>query len=124
MMTDRNAFILSVAFVAAVSSDTAPIITRSVPTAATDDPNPSPKAGVGLMMTVSNVPLVVNKYAAPAPGALVPSIALISIRSPPTDAREMPNFSRYAGLGLVKVVSKVRWCRTDRPGRHTARRPR
>jgi hypothetical protein len=43
-----------------VSSNIAPMITRSFPTAATLAPKPSPTAGVGLVIVFRSVPLVLN----------------------------------------------------------------
>src|SRR5437867_456899 len=78
--------------------------TRSLPTAATAKPNPSSSAGVGLVKVMSNVPLMLNRYAAPACVAPVSSLcAPMSTRSLPTAATEMPNQSLNAGVGLAIV---------------------
>ncbi len=93
---------------APVLSPSAPMSTRSLPTAATEKPNASKVCGVGLVKVVSNVPLVLNKYAAPASEAPVLSrYAPMSTRSLPNAATDLPKKSPTAGVGLVKVVSNV-----------------
>ncbi len=49
-----------------------------------------------------------KRYAAPASVAPVSSLGVpMSTRSLPTAATELPNKSSVAGVGMVKVVSKV-----------------
>src|ERR1044071_799484 len=50
----------------ATSASAVPISTRPLPTAATGTPKWSPIAGAGFVIVVSNVPFVLNRYAAPA----------------------------------------------------------
>ena len=78
--------------------------TRSFPIAATALPNRSSLNGVGLVKVVSNVPLVLNRYAAPALGAPVLSLfAPMSTRSLPTAATALPKLSKFSGVGLTMV---------------------
>src|SRR5437867_130354 len=80
--------------------------TRSLPTATTEKPNLSPASGVGLVKVVNNVPLVLNRYTAPAFAAPVSSnCAPTSTRSLPIAATGVPKLPLPPATGLVKVVS-------------------
>src|SRR5439155_9723727 len=92
---------------APVSSEYAPMSTR-LPTGATANPKLSFTAGVGLVKVLSSVPLMLNRYAAPAFNPAASSnVAPMSNRSLPTAATDPPKKSPLAGGGLVKVVSNA-----------------
>src|SRR5439155_886188 len=79
--------------------------TWSLPTATTEKPNLSSASGVGLVKVVNNVPLVLNRYTAPAstpPTSL--TLAPTSTRSRAHDATGVQKLSLSSAMRLVKVV--------------------